>query len=388
MSHESIYPYQLADGSTRYYFKYRKSDGSPGTKRGFTSRREARRARLRVMAAVDRGEVRACRDTFAVYFDRWLVMRRPYLEEGTWRDYRVHGEKRLKPAFGAMKLGAVDEAVIRDWVAEQIADGRLAPKTINNSLKVLVGCLNAALDQGLIVRNPALRVQRLPQEHREMEYLRLYEIPRYLDACSPTYRPLAEVLIATGMRISEALALRWADVDFDRSVITVFRSEKAGGVGSTKGKRFRVVHIGPRLVELLRDLKARRGEARVDDSTEDLVFRGPLGGRLNRSDVSRDVHKQALEDAGLRTSLRLHDLRHTAAARWLTCGKPLVYVQQQLGHASITTTERHYKHLSSEYLGGAAAEIEALIWDASAAPMPASNRVPTDSHSPARAPGL
>ena len=116
-------------------------------------------------------------------------------------------------------------------------------------------------------------------------------------------------------------------------------------------------------MELLRDLKARRGEARVDDSTEDLVFRGPLGGRLNRSDVSRDSHKQALEDAGLRTSLRLHDLRHTAAASWLTCGKPLVYVQQQLGHASITTTERHYRHLTDDYLVSAASEIEAAIWD-------------------------
>lgn len=196
----------------------------------------------------------------------------------------------------------------------------------------------------------------------------------YLDACEATYRPLAEVLIATGLRISEALALRWSDVDFDRSVITVFRSEKQGGVGKTKGKRFRVVHVGPRLVELLRDLKARRGEVRTDDSSEDLVFRGPKGGQLSRSDVSRDMHKEALEDAGLRRSLRLHDLRHTAAASWLTCGKPLVYVQQQLGHA-ITTTEQHYKHLADDYRVSAAGEVEAAIWKSAPTASPAQEPV-------------
>ena len=98
MSQESIYPYVLADGSTLYYFKYRKSDGSAGTKRGFPSRREARRARQRMMAAVDRGEVRAARDSFADFFDRWLTGRRPYLEDRTWRDYEVNGRARLKHA--------------------------------------------------------------------------------------------------------------------------------------------------------------------------------------------------------------------------------------------------------------------------------------------------
>ena len=76
-----------------------------------------------------------------------------------------------------------------------------------------------------------------------------------------------------------------------------------------------------------------------------LVFRGPRGGELSRSDVSRDLHKHALEDAALRRTLRLHDLRHTAAASWLAAGLPLIYVQRQLGHASITTTQQVYGHL-------------------------------------------
>src|SRR3954453_12429826 len=77
--------------------------------------------------------------------------------------------------------------------------------------------------------------------HREMDYLGLEEIPRYLDACEDIYRPLAETLVATGLRISEALALTWDDVDFAARTLRVLRSRKAEGHGSTKGDRFRAV---------------------------------------------------------------------------------------------------------------------------------------------------
>jgi integrase len=172
------------------------------------------------------------------------------------------------------------------------------------------------------------------------------------------HRPLAEALIATGLRISEALALTWADVDWSARSLRVMRSRKAHGHGSTKGDRFRVVDFGPRLEAVLRELRA--GRAPLDARA--LVFRGPRGGELSRSDVSRDLHKHALEDAGLRRSLRLHDLRHTAAASSLAAGLPLIYVQRRLGHASITTTQQVYGHLEESFLRGAADRVERLIW--------------------------
>jgi integrase len=87
---------------------------------------------------------------------------------------------------------------------------------------------------------------------------------------------------------------------------------------------------------------------------------------MDRSTESRSAHKRALRDASLR-DMPLHSLRHTAAAAWLTTGKPLMYVQRQLGHASITTTERCYGHLEATFLRGAAAETEVAIWGAAGA---------------------
>jgi integrase len=203
-----------------------------------------------------------------------------------------------------------------------------------------------------------------------MEYLRLREIPIYLDSCSDVYRPLAELLIGGGLRISEALALRISDLELEPTggLIVVYRSRKRTQVGSTKSDRFRSVEIGPGLSGVLRDQVARRLEVAGANQTSPLLFVLPTRvarrshGRwasagtelpFDRTTVSRDWHKQALQDAGLR-DMALHALRHTAAASWLAAGNSLMYVQRQLGHADIGTTERYYGHLERHVLAAGA----------------------------------
>lgn len=291
-------------------FKYRRSDGSSGTKRGFASRTAARKARRQLVGAIERGEVRVCREDFATFFDSWLRGRRPFISPGTFADYGVHGEKRLKPAFGERKPPELTTAEIREWMAEQdelVEAGLIAPKTINNALGVLVACLNQAAEDGLIPANPAARVQRLPLEPTERDWLRLHEIDLYLDSCSDLYRPLATTLVGTGMRISEALALRWAHIELDRGAIRVYRSRRGQDEGTTKGKRFRAVDVGPGLVATLRDLKARQAEHVLIDPRESYAFVMPVrkrkrdhgrwaskpeGKPMDRNTVSGTWHKQ------------------------------------------------------------------------------------------------
>ena len=120
----------------------------------------------------------------------------------------------------------------------------------------------------------------------------------------------------------------------------------------TKGKRFRSVQIGPRLVATLRARPRTPRRGRPGDGGWLFLCppprRGRYSGRTEPVPPSRktahDWHEAALEDAGLR-DMPLHALRHTAAAAWLATGHPLIFVQRQLGHRSITTTEEHYGHL-------------------------------------------
>jgi integrase len=114
---------------------------------------------------------------------------------------------------------------------------------------------------------------------------------------------------------------------------------------------------------MLRNLRAREAEHRSADLRSRPVFATADGRRLSRHTVSGGWHKDALRGAGLRETLRLDDLRHTAAASWLAAGLPLIYVQRQLGHASITTTEAQYGHLENDFLRGAAKRAEAVLWE-------------------------
>jgi integrase len=380
-----VYSYPTSRG-TRWYFKARGSDGVQVTRRGFASERTARDAKRRLVEQVERGEVRHTKQSFGERWERWLARRKAYLEPGTWRTYDVDGRKRLLPAFASIPLGRLGVEHVRAWMEEQAeaVDGEeIAPKTVNNTLGTLVVCLNAAVEDGLIASNPALRVERLPAAHTEREYLRLHEIPLYLESCSDVYRPLAELLIGTGLRISEALALRVGDLQLEPGggMIVVYRSRKRGEtVGSTKSDRFRSVEIGPDLSQMLRDQLARRSEMDAGDQGKAHLFVMPTrvrkgeqgrwagdgdGEPMDRTTVSRDWHKQTLEDAALR-DMPLHALRHTAAAAWLAAGNSLMYVQRQLGHADIRTTERYYGHLERHVLAAGAAATEKAIAQAAA----------------------
>ena len=385
-----VYPYETKEG-TRWRYVARRSDGSPTSKRGFTSPRAARDAKRRLTEKVERGELRHTKHTFGSWWRVWLPRRKPHLEPGSWDNYEVHGRKRLLPVLEATRLERLDDGPLNELVdvlAEQIDAEELGPKTANNALGTLVVCLNAAVKEKLIPRNPALEIERFPLDHVERDYLRMLEIPRYLKCCSDLYRPLAEVLLRDGLRISEAIALEREDLELDDNggAIVVYRSHKRAAkrkssgkrktvVGSTKSDKFRRVEVGPRQSSMLRTHLAHRATQPGGDAPKALVFVMPTRttkrskgrwegagawGPMDRNTVSRDWHKAALEDAALR-DMPLHALRHTAAAAWLASGQTLAYVQQQFGHASITTTQRYYGHLERNVLAAGATITEEEI---------------------------
>jgi integrase len=375
-----VYPYPTADG-TRWRCKVKRSDGTWTSKRGFTSQTAAANYRRRQTERVERREVIHTKETFGEFWPRWLERRKPYLEEGTWAAYERDGRLRLMPLLESvplerMQLEHVHE--LMDQMVESMEAGELAPKTINNTLGTLVVALNAAIKEKRIVTNPALEVPKLPAAHIERDYLRLHEIPLYLDSCSEVYRPLAETLIGSGLRISEAIGLQIGDLELEEAggMIVVYRSRKKGNkIGSTKSNRFDPVEIGPGLSRTLREQVARRRRMDSGDRIDAPLFVMPVrthkhdrgrwegsgaGEALDRNTVSSAWHKAALQDASLR-DMPLHALRHTAAAAWLAGGNSLKYVQQQLRHADISTTECYYGHLERNVLAeGAKATEEAI----------------------------
>lgn len=233
------------DGSTTYSIKYRTADGKQVKRAAGKTRSEAHRALTAALADLDRGRVRASsRETFADAAARWLARKEPRLEVATYQDYERHLRLRLLPSFGTLQLRQVTRRHVDDYVHNLDRAGSLSRKTINDSLIPLRQILGMAVRDGVIPVNPAVSADRdapveLPYERPVMSYMTREQAHRYLDAAPAAYRPLAEVLLGAGLRIGEALALEWEDVDWDGQALLINKSFKVGGVGTPKGDRAR-----------------------------------------------------------------------------------------------------------------------------------------------------
>ncbi len=363
---------KMRSGATVFDIGYR-VNGRLVKRKGGASRREAEAALVLALADIESGAIRDhTAETLGAYAVRWLARREPFIEPGTHAAYRNDIVCRIAPTLGPLRLRdvtaeAIEQAIVQmQRMKPRRGSGRetYSAKTINNTLTTLSVILGAAVNDGLLRQNPARRQggagerrMRVRDEFAEVAYLIPEEIPPYLQACDPAYRDLAEVLTLAGLRISEALALEPRDIDGDGGVIVVARQLKNGAGDHLKDKTPRSVEIGPRLGERLerRAHACRRARQRI-------LFSEPDGSYIDRTVIARRWHNPALQDAGIDMHLRLHDLRHTAAAAWLIAGKQsLEYVRRQLGHASIRQTQV-YAHLERRGRGQAAANTEDAVW--------------------------
>lgn len=147
-------------------------------------------------------------------------------------------------------------------------------------------------------------------------------------------RAMLTLLYSCGLRVSELVDLRVADLRFTNDLVRV----------TGKGKKTRQVPLGSRARTAVEAYLATR----LDPTPDEPVFLGPRGGRLTRQAVWHVV-KDALGAAGLPGDLSPHGLRHAFATHLLDRGADLRSVQELLGHADIATTQI-YTHVSGDRL--------------------------------------
>ena len=140
-----------------------------------------------------------------------------------------------------------------------------------------------------------------------------------------------EVLYSCGLRASELVALDWANIDFDLGIARIERG---------KGGKQRVVPIGNEAIDALERYRANWTAPRVDETA---VFLNARGRRLDVRSVGR-VLDRCLRAAAVAVNASPHALRHSFATHLLENGADLRAIQEMLGHASISTTQR-YTHL-------------------------------------------
>lgn len=279
------------------------------------------------------------RVTFGEYAVAWLGSRTD-LKPKTRHQYHSLLSLHILPTCGTVPLAKVTFEGLAQWVT-RLSLGGLGPSGTRQSVFVMSAALDHAMRSGRIRSNPA-RGLGLPRIQRRDYVFLTHEQLRDLAAEAGSWRVFVLLLGYTGLRWGEATALRVCDIDLSRRRIDVHRAfSDVGGrivLGTPKSHQSRTVPV-PRF--LAREIAA----ATAGKAADDLIFTMPGVSVLRLSNWRRATFMPARRAAGVSDRFRIHDLRHTAASLMIQAGYPPKWLQQILGHASITTTLDLYGHL-------------------------------------------
>jgi len=290
----------------------------------------------------------------------------------TLDSYRALIRMHLNPYIGKRRLDQLQPEHLEQTYRQLLAKG-LSPATVLRVHRMLHRALKIAMQRERVARNVATLVEPPRQERpKTPEPLDVEECKRVL-AAAEGLRNSARwtVALALGLRQSEALALQWKDIDFDRGTLSVRRGlHRVPGEGlvftepKTDRSR-RTVAVPAPLIDALRKQRVAQNEERLLAGTDwqdwDLVFAQPNGRPLDKhSDYETWI--RLLNRAGVR-HIRLHDGRHTAATLLLTAGVHPRVVMELLGHSQMRTTTDIYSHVMPALAQEAADRMAATLWD-------------------------
>jgi integrase len=334
---------------------------------------EARRKMAEVERRLEAGApVRDSTMTLAAWLADWTTTALPASsrKQATVDLYASVTRRHLVPALGRRPLHLLRPSDVEALVLAKRREG-LSSSTVRTIYTVLRAALDTAVRDGLLRENPAVKVRRPTAQRKEAAHLDAAQARRLLDAVrGDRLEALFRLMLATGLRRGEALALHWSDVDLDKQVLrvrwTLSRTSQGLELGEPKtSKSRRVVPLPRSAVATLEAHRDRQGQERLtaDDSwvEQDLVFTTEIGTPLEPRNVLRRFEKLA-RDAGF-PRVSLHTLRHTAASLLLAAGTHTKVVQEHLGHSSYAITADIYSHVTPAQQREAADRLDdALPW--------------------------
>lgn len=339
-----------------------------------TTREQAAAELAYVLAQVERGEWEPPKApapaiepdevgevTFHEFATDWYAAKAGEVRPSTAASYLNELSNHLLPFFHAHVLSEITVDEVDRYREAKVQEGRFAASHINATITRLGTILDVADERGLIERNPVRvnpRNRKLKASKKQRAYLdRPEQIEALLlaagqldaeaacradrDTC--VRRPLLATLTFAGLRIAEAVALRWRDVDLAAGRLRIVDSKTDAGV--------RLVPIVPVLRDVLLERKASLAAPGPDDS----VFATTAGTPLRRDNTRTRILAPALRRADelllaeglapLPEGLTQHSLRHTYISLRVALGDDLARIARDAGHADVQVTFRIYTHV-------------------------------------------
>ena len=276
-----------------------------------------------------------------------------YLSQATQDRYAGIIKNHLNPAVGHIELRKLSPGHVQA-MQQKLLQGGMDPTGVNLVRTVLSGAMRHALGLELIVRNPVAATKAPPDPDREVQPPPVEAVIKMLGLAEEQddwLYPAMHLLVYTGIRRGELLALKWGAINFEKCELRIVSSlgRRSNGLNLTKPKTARgnrVITLATSTVDVMRYYKKLQEQHKVmmAGAYEDngIMFADDFGRWLNPMRLTRRVKSLGKQighpDAGP------HNLRHFNGSVSIDAGVNLVVVSERLGHSNPTITLAIYAH--------------------------------------------
>lgn len=285
--------------------------------------------------------------TIKELFDEWFSAIKLKVKESTYANYRMKADKHILPQFGDMRYDDLTVQTIHNFIKEKLKTG-LSAKYVSDII-IVFKSMAKYLSKVYGFRNPIADVVLPKVEKKEMNLfsdIEQKELCEYLLKSTDNTSIGVLLSLYTGLRIGEICGLKWSDIDFEKSILTVRRTVQRirTGIHGTKlivdtpksRSSLRAIPISAFLMDILRKLR-KCDNFYILSGSEKIVEPRTIQRRF----------KTMLKKAGL-PSINYHSLRHMFATNCIQLGFDVKTLSEILGHASVETTLNRYVHSSIE----------------------------------------
>lgn len=354
----------IVEKSGKLYMKlsYKNEEGKNKQKwvaTGLKSRNNKRRAEemlTKLIAEYEReGLIGTGRTLLSEWFLKWIELVKDEVRPNTYRNYCGNMRNHIIPYFfdKQVSLEELTPVQLEDFYRSEMKTQGLSPTTIRHFHENINKSLEDAVKRGYIQSNPARKAKPPKAEKYRANFADLDEIANILHLFKGSVLEIPVALCAVyGLRRSEAVGLRWENVNFINRTITISETLQQGLGGNYRDgtkteSSYRTLpftdSIDILLNKQLKDQKLFRDQFGASYKDSGYVCTWPDGRVVTPNYLSANFHKITKAN---NYSIRLHDLRHSSASNLLAMGFSIADVASWLGHSSTSTTLAFYTHVN------------------------------------------